>query len=513
MRTRNHNSIRLGLALAVVLTACGTQEKTPGPPESEEVRELRASLASLEYALGPRDAEVAVALQKLAWALPSDHPGGKEEERALLERAASVFSESAPDIDLESARIVFSRLAYLAREAGRSREALDHLDRGAELLPQSVRSTPLALLLSNKAEMLHEQGDVEQAVAVLRQALDRAELPRLGTAADYFRMVDLLCGYLWKIEKPQEALEERRRSVAAGRGLEGSLRRYLARALFDLGSAHYRLRDYDEALRNRLEAIEVRSILEDPRYRSKGGAAWLQIGELHLARRSLPEALAAFEKFATSVRSGESDLTGHSWYLAHCHAAQGDHQKAIRYFREALADRFLIDPDVRKILCSIGIAWSQVALGRAEEATALLEGLRDDEDILAAIHRSLPRKGSFFNMLAWSQLQAAKISDAGESLGQAAEAYAELGDTEWEERGFHAVVKALLTKDPEDLGATILAVEGGLELLRKGEGGGLGAALRVSGRVRALRATLLLEAGRTREGLRALKETKSPYHW
>jgi DNA-binding SARP family transcriptional activator/Tfp pilus assembly protein PilF len=163
-------------------------------------------------------------------------------------------------------------------------------------------------------------------------------------------------------------------------------RREQARARTNLGMAHLRLRQLDEAGRELRAAGELGTAVGDV---GVAGRAMNNLAIVEHLRRRYPVALAAYRQAARlQVRSG--DLAGGGMVLSNigeAYAAMDDLGRALRYHRTAVRVRraFGSRSDVANALANLGGV--QVRLGAFEGASAtLVEGLaaaRDSGDRMA----------------------------------------------------------------------------------------------------------------------------------
>jgi len=266
------------------LTVWYAAERQAQGRHAEAIRWCRRAVAEAEAA-GERDA-LAHAYYLLDWALVDV---GKSEEAGYSEAALSIYEELG---DLSGQATVLNNMAGFAYLRGRWPEAMERYRRAREASTKAGDSVNAAVPAAGIAEILLEQGRLEEAEALLREAL------RVWRAAGHWWGIAYATLNLGRVaaragdaDRARSLLEEARdgflRGGAASFALESDAR--LAEAWVLDGRGDEALPRVTELLER--EVSEGGSATHGPFLQRIRGHALMQLRDLTGAREALEESL------------------------------------------------------------------------------------------------------------------------------------------------------------------------------------------------------------------------------
>ncbi len=225
--------------------------------------------------------------------------GSTESARAFLIRAAQIYGDNA---SLDGMARTYGLLASVAMGRGDCSAAVDWLEQAEDNWRVLGDAEGLSNNLAQRGHAEFLMGRLDRAARVFKEALevDKAREDNRRIAAGYRRMGMVL----ERIQKYRSAEGLYQQALALEK-VDGCTRG-MARTLMHLGRLALVRKDYakaEEALETALKHLENR---EDP---SAASAVLHQIGNVHLARNRLEEAMATYRR-SIALEEAHGDLLG-----------------------------------------------------------------------------------------------------------------------------------------------------------------------------------------------------------
>jgi predicted ATPase len=337
-----------------------------GPRQAMWVDRLARSdanlMAAMRFAVDTDPARGLVLATRLAsyWERRGHMRTGLRWLTSAIEAAGSEVTERLAAAHLEA--------GHLAREAGESAAAHDHLARAQEIARACEADGTLRGALAETAALHHLEGDNESArrtyeelLEILRSRgdpkLEARVLGNLGTVAHSMRDLETA-----------RALYER--ALEAERAIGNQ--RAIAGNLSNLSSVASALYDYDAARRYAQEGLDIATALRDP---SLSGMLLTRLGNALVEQGDFEGARMCYEQ-ALAERTSAEDAPGIAivaFCLAELDLLTGSPERAFEQATEAVAAfrSFRVPRGEAAALRVLGEV--ETALGRYDEATSHLK--------------------------------------------------------------------------------------------------------------------------------------------
>ena len=285
---------------------------------------------TIEVAEGPAAQEaLAQAQYVLDWAYATL---GRFDEAVYSERALAIYEELG---NLERQGAILNNLGAIAYYQARWTEALGFYERAQQVWERSGDRWSASFAVVNRAEVLLDQGRLDEAEPLMRESLRIARASRSGSRiAEMARYTGILLARLGRFEEAHRLLAEARDEFErAGESSEALVTEARLAELLVLERSAADASDVAERTLARLSDYEGIFPLEPTLHRLRG-LALLQLGRLDEARAALSESL---EGARTAGADYEIALALDS--LATLGQLEGESQETVERERDAIFAR------------------------------------------------------------------------------------------------------------------------------------------------------------------------------
>lgn len=233
-----------------------------------------------------------------------------------------------------------------------------HYQEALRVMRAHNREDPAAVarLCARLGHVLYDSGEVEEAVGLYEESLPLMELAicthkngdeatRTKMRKELFRMKRAIGGACMKRNDYERALKLfkgalRELQVSPG---YGAWDKDLAAILYDVGVAHERVGDYDDALKFLEESLEMNAHILKPDHEDVVETRKFK-GHVHIKKKEYANAIGCYAEVLRVLRLKENDCDGNHLKametvlerLAFCHAQQKDMHKVFDYHNEML---------------------------------------------------------------------------------------------------------------------------------------------------------------------------------